>query len=398
MRILVLLACSIVLAAIGFVVYWTMQSPDGRQTVAARAQKHPVSMPTAGEGFGPGEKVWWNRYDAKGERTSRIRVSRYKPLKDGRFFVNDPECDFFLDKARRLHIGGKTGNFATQETLGKTRISPAGAGQNRSPRNGDLKDVILKVYPTEATTQPSMTITMNNASFDNETFRIETEDFEDEAGRRIPGDRVPIQARGDDDHPDFDGLGLKLQYNDVDRRLEYLKVFHGERLLIKHPGTFRRQPAAPTTRPAVVFIPSKPIEGIMLAAADKSAVRDAAPRPAAQNGAAARRPRPQVIPATRPKEEHPSPVYRAIFEDNVVVTQLDQRLATADEMRVDFVSESDELMSGPSTQPTTRSSTTRPTRGDRAAKPQRTSTTRPALASANKPTTKPTTRQFAATT
>src|SRR5205814_558960 len=181
-----------------------------------------------------------------------------------------------------------------------------------------------------------------------------------------------------------------------DRRLEYLKVFHGERLLIKPPGTFRRQPAAPTTRPAVAFIPSKPIEGIMLAAADKSAVRDAAPRPAAQNGAAARRPRPQVIPATRPKEEHPSPVYRAIFEDNVVVTQLDQRLATADEMHVDFISESDELMSGPTTQPTTRSSTTRPTRGDRAARPQRTSTTRPALASANEPTTKPTTRQFAA--
>jgi len=167
-----------------------------------------------------------------------------------------------------LHIEGKTGNIVTQENLGKNRNSPAGAGQNRSPRSGDLKDVILKLYPAEATTQPSMTITMNNASFDNETFRIQTEDFEDEADRRVPGDRVPVQARGDE--YDFDGLGLRLQYNDVDRRLEYLKVFHGERLLIKHPGNLRGGPTAPATRPAVAIIPSKPIEGIMLAAADKS--------------------------------------------------------------------------------------------------------------------------------
>src|SRR5438445_300288 len=224
MRILVLLASSVVLAAIGFVVYWTMQSPDGRQPLAVHAAKHPVTLPTSGEGFGPGEHVWWNRYDAKGERTSRIRVTKYKPLKDGRFFVNDPECDFFLSNGQMLHIEGKTGNIVTQENLSRSKSSPAG-GPARSPRSGDLKDVILKLYPTEAAAQPSMTITMNNASFDNETFRVQTEDFDDEAGRHIPGDRVPIQAIGDGDHPDFDGLGLRLQYNDVDRRLEYLKVF-----------------------------------------------------------------------------------------------------------------------------------------------------------------------------
>src|SRR5207245_1730500 len=84
-------------------------------------------------------------------------------------------------------------------------------------------------------------------------------------------------------------------------------------------------------QPTVAFIPAKPIEGIALAAADKSAVRDAAPKPAVQRDAGPRRPRPQVVPTTRPKEEHPSPVYRAIFKDNVVITQLDQRLATADQ-------------------------------------------------------------------
>src|SRR4051812_24732296 len=114
MRILVLLASSVVIAAIGFVIYWTMQSPDGgHQTQAAKVANHPLTLPTSGEGFGPGEKVWWNRYDAKGDRTSRIRVSRYKPLKDGRFFVNDPECDFFLANGQMLHIQGRTGTIVT---------------------------------------------------------------------------------------------------------------------------------------------------------------------------------------------------------------------------------------------------------------------------------------------
>src|SRR5207244_11259117 len=105
------------------------------------------------------------------------------------------------------------------------------------------KNAITNLDPAERTTQPNITITMNNASFDNETFRIQTEDFEDESGRHIPGDRVPVEARGDD--YDFDGLGLRLQYNDVDHRLEYLKVFHGQRLLIKHHGNLRQQPDAP---------------------------------------------------------------------------------------------------------------------------------------------------------
>src|SRR3954471_17584245 len=170
MRLLVLLASSLVLAAIGFVVYWTMQSPDGHHVEAAHAAKHPVTLPTSGEGFGPGDHVWWTRYDAKGERTSRIRVSKYKPLKDGRFFVTDPECDFFLNNGQVLHIEGKNGYIVTQENIGRSKNSPAGA-PSRSPRSGDLKDVTLKLYPTEATTRPSMVMTMNNASFDNETFR-----------------------------------------------------------------------------------------------------------------------------------------------------------------------------------------------------------------------------------
>ena len=60
-------------AGIGFVIYWTMQTPAGHQADAAHTGKHPVTFPTSGEGFGPGERVWWNRYDAKGERTPRAR-------------------------------------------------------------------------------------------------------------------------------------------------------------------------------------------------------------------------------------------------------------------------------------------------------------------------------------
>ena len=56
MRILVILASTLVLSAIGFVVYWTMAGNDGAHAAAnpRAGAKHPASMPTS-EGFGPGE-------------------------------------------------------------------------------------------------------------------------------------------------------------------------------------------------------------------------------------------------------------------------------------------------------------------------------------------------------
>ena len=41
---------------------------------------------------------------------------------------------------------------------------------------------------------------MNNASFDNDTFRIATEAFTDASGKRIEADWVPVMVRGTPSH------------------------------------------------------------------------------------------------------------------------------------------------------------------------------------------------------
>src|SRR5204863_1117726 len=88
-------------------------------------------------------------------------------------------------------------------------------------------------YETADAAAPTLDIDMNNAAFDNESFRIFTEGYTDEHGKRIEADQVKVTVRG---KYEFDGRGLTIRWNDRDRRLELLEIAHGERLVIKEPG------------------------------------------------------------------------------------------------------------------------------------------------------------------
>jgi lipopolysaccharide export system protein LptA len=328
------------LAALGFGIYWELQGSGGAPVAATTpktmgAMTLPSSLPaTGGKSMGPGERVWWDHYDTKnGERTSRIRMSRYQPAKDGSLFVNDPQAEFFMSEGRLLRIEGKTGNIVMQENLSKGKNTPGGGGMNQSPRSGDLHDVTLRMFRKDETA-PYLTMTMNNASFDNETYRIQSEDYQDENGKRVRADWVPITVRGE---YELDGYGLKLQYSDQDRRLVYLKIAHGKRLLIKHPGNLNNKPAAKPTGVANVFDAAPLVTPLLLTPdhwllSSSLLVADTSPP-------TPRRPRPAQLPASRPKvpKEDEEPVYRAVFKDAVVVTQGGEQLATADQMDVDFI-------------------------------------------------------------
>ena len=73
---------------------------------------------------------------------------------------------------------------------------------------------------------------MPNAVFDNDTFRISTEAYTDESGKRIEADQVPVVVRGRD--YDFSGRGLVIRWNQLDRKLQLLEVAHGESLTVKN--------------------------------------------------------------------------------------------------------------------------------------------------------------------
>ena len=133
--------------------------------------------------------------------------------------------------------------------------------------------------------RPAMTITLNNASFDNQTFKIYSEGF-GRGKRHVEADMVPVTLRGDD--YDFDGKGLVIRWNERDRRLQLLEIAHGEMLTIWHPNSMmRKDQQQATTQPTVVLegpLPAMLAAKGRAAAATGDAVKSA---PAAAGAAAA---------------------------------------------------------------------------------------------------------------
>src|SRR5256885_6656080 len=96
---------------------------------------------------------------------------------------------------------------------------------------------------------------MNNASFDQETFRIQTESYE-RNGKIIPADQVEVQVRGRD--YDFNGRGLDIRWNERDRRLQQLEIAHGEQLTAKHPQAIRAL-GVPASQPSASLREDAPL-------------------------------------------------------------------------------------------------------------------------------------------
>jgi len=333
LRTTILIILTICLFGFGYLVYWVMQGSDNVAPITRNrtpmTRPALTTLPTAGSsamGAG-GERPYWERFDPNtGERTSRLRAERYQPQKDGRVLVTNPEVEFYLKDHRLLRILGQTGLITMEENV--SRPSGAmGAGTNRAPRSGNLRDVTLLLFANAQDKEPELTMTMNNASFDNETFRIQTEAFI-ERGKIVPADQVPVTVRGA--KYEFDGKGLIIRYNELDRRLDFLNVAHGRRLLIKdaeqfmHPAT---QPASAAWSIQRLPLPATPFPGVVLVAADRASA-----------GEAARRDPRKAAPASRPAPEEP--VYRAIFSTDVEIIQAGKKLATAKDMIVDFLNES----------------------------------------------------------
>lgn len=358
MRSFLILVTGVFVAALGFGIYWIMSMADpGKAADGGGTQKpRPVavaprnttlpSMDDDGKGIvKPGEVIRWDKYDPKfGRLTSRLEAASYESMKDGRMLVQQPVAEFYMNNGQVMRIRGKTGHITMQETIRGGGRAPA-AGNAQAPRSGELFDVVLFTLPdmhaTEA--QALLRMEMPNASFDNETFRIQTESYR-ENGQLIPADRVPITIRGVDYW--FDGRGLKLQYNEVDHRLESLRVAQGERLIIRNPKLFNRgedeakEEEPKKTPPAGVgrFVPVEPIEDYVLVAAEPRAAGRPTTRP---RGPATRR---AAAAADAPKED---PVYRATFRENVDIYEGEGpdrvKIGTAEELQVDFLSKDGEL-------------------------------------------------------
>ncbi|HZZ42194.1 MAG TPA: hypothetical protein VFE58_04595 [Tepidisphaeraceae bacterium] len=287
----------------------------------------PSTRRTNGEptgSLGTGEGAWVKEFDERtGKLSSQFRGQEYERQPDGRMHVIKPEAEFFMTDGQVMHIEGETGIVTIEESLrpGKDQVF---SGPSKAPTRGDMHDVHIQLYKDAKATTPNLTCVMDNATFDNEAFRIFTRDAVID-GKQVPADQIPVSLRGTD--YDFDGKGLVIRLNQRDRRLEYLEVAHGDHLTIKNPSKLNEQ--LPTTAPAgsSMLLPPLPY---MFATTDRLPPLPA--RPPTERTARKGAP-PPVSRPTGPA------VYRARFLDNVRVNQSDQDIATGDELTVDFLFE-----------------------------------------------------------
>lgn len=293
--IIVLLAIGLLLG--GAWLYQAMQAPVTTGE-GPRLATRPAELPGAAleQSFvGAGEEAWVETYSPRtGQLSTRFRAQRFQPRPQGEQDIVDveqPVAEIHLDDGTIVRIAGQTGRIVLASRAREAdplRQSP------QLPSRGVLRDVAVSLHRVEAPDDPPLlTARVNNLAFDNDTFRVATEAYTDADGREIAADAVPVVVRGRD--YDFDGRGLVIRWNERDRRLQWLEVAQGERLVIKNTRLLGQEfPLAAR-------------------ASDRFASADGAAPPAG-----------------------PRPAYRAAFDRDVVIADADAPLASADRMHVDF--------------------------------------------------------------
>ena len=303
----------------GLIYFWIQPSSKHRGGVPKNVTSDPVSL-TPNESGGPlgnGDDVVLKKYDQRtGELASEFLAKEYKPQRGGKIAVKDATARFYMTNGQVLQIHGASGLF-TGDKAQPEQKGAAVPSRAQAPSRGHLEDVTLKIL--DSSERESMTIVMNNASFDSESSTIFTEAYTDPAnGQEVSGDQVKVTIRSADSNPsgyDFDGRGLRVAWNERDRRLAKLDVAHGERLVVKNPKGFAQTKSANSESVAKNTPTTK---------------SESASQPVKANKAASPSKRSALPANTDP------PVYRATFLQAVRIVQNGQPMAIADRMAVDF--------------------------------------------------------------
>lgn len=347
MRSLVVILITIILLAGGFVAYSWMQPARSVRTLSSGPadSKHvappPLSPANQSLPISRGEKVFVESFDNKtGNLTRRFRGATWDPQPDGTVKVQQPEAEFFASNGQILRVRGERGEIVVPS-------SGAGSADAMSraqlPTRGKLYNVILRLILPGAR-RPALTCTVNNLSFDNDTFLLATEEFKDASGTIISGDQVPVTVRGEE--YDFDGRGVLMHWDERDQRLQLLEIAHGETLTVKNPKAL----GISTTKPTDVTSSAKP---------NPAAPTTSSSAPREHRTVAIADQHPATVPATQPD----AAPYRATFVENVRIEQGGQQIAQCDQMNLDFLMQGQD--SGAEQNSSAATAATRPNNGAR---------------------------------
>jgi hypothetical protein len=300
MRKLIPIVVTLAILVGAFAFYFLMQAKYGYSADDAKpADQFPDSGLDSNQMIKPGSGAWSKQFDKFGNLYYQFKCGYYDPQPDGTVKVTSPVIQFFLSGGQLMQIEGKDGiiRFAQGTDKGMLNNSPT-----EPPRYGSLRDVIVKLFNSTSLQNPGapeMTMTMTNAQFDNDTYRLFTQEYVDDTGKVWHEDEIPVTVSAKDYA--FNGSGLVLYWDDIDKRLKSLQIAHGKDLTLYDAGDLSPKPAAPAPVATPITGPAQP----------------------AGTEATASPPEPRQR-------------YTATFYDRVRVIQGGDQLVEADRMDVDF--------------------------------------------------------------
>ena len=243
---------------------WSGLSPSislpGEIRILLERQSAPDQFPDSSldnsQIFKPGSGAWSKQFDKFGNLYYQFKCQYYDPQPDGTVKVTSPVIQFFLSGGQIMQIEGRNGiiRFAQGTDKGMSHNSPT-----EPPRYGSLRDVIVKLFNSAAQQNQNdleMTMTMTNAQFDNDTYRLFTQEYADDKGKVWHEDEIPVTVSARD--YSFNGSGLVLYWNDIDKRLKSLQIAHGTDLTLYDAGDLSPKPASPSPAAPPIVSPDNP--------------------------------------------------------------------------------------------------------------------------------------------
>jgi len=328
----------LLIVGIAFAVYIFVQPAGPTGSGTSRELPPPTTLRSGDEvmGISSGQGVWMAQYDEKtGELVSRFKADEYAPQKNDTVDVTNAAAEFVLADGQVLRVLGKRGSVVVPRAVSASNKMHL-RGQARLPSRGRLEDVTIYVQKSiDSVAAPTLTATMNNVTFDNDTFRIYTDDFTDAAGQRVLGRDVPLHVTGE---YEFDGYGLIVRWNQRDRHLERLEINRGERLVIKNTGKFAPGILQKTQgREGSARSPWHDVRTLATVKIDRPAPPPSDPLPMMLAGASDLATG-QALASTSPAGQQALEglLYRVTLFDDVVLTQSTATHVTAERMTIDF--------------------------------------------------------------
>jgi hypothetical protein len=191
-----------------------------------------------GDGIGPSHDVSFRVFDPDTNLpVAQVAIGSYRRTSETEVSLRDVTVGISIQGGAAAVITSPKGTVRVDPPTGD-ELREVDADSLAAADRARLQDVMIRWYATTADVdqdRPRLEAWVDNIVFDSSRLTVRTGDTTLE-GRTVLGDDVPVIVRGED--LDFDGLGLIVEWDQVNKRPSLVQVPGGGRLALKNTEAF----------------------------------------------------------------------------------------------------------------------------------------------------------------